>query len=48
MKSFDYTKIPEKLLTPELVQMMGWIHKHKEKQIELRASLRVISVWKNW
>lgn len=32
MKKFDYTKIPEKLLTPEIVQMMGCIHEHKGKQ----------------
>ena len=32
MKRFDYTKIPERLFTPEIVQMMGDIHEHKGKQ----------------
>lgn len=32
MKSFDYIKEPEKLLTPEIVQMIASIHKHKGKQ----------------
>ena len=32
MKRFDYTKIPERLLTPEIVQMLGNIHEHKGKQ----------------
>lgn len=32
MREFDYTKIPEKLLTPEIVQMMGSIHEHKGRQ----------------
>ena len=32
MKIFDYTKIPEKLLVPEIVQMIGCIHEHKGKQ----------------
>ena len=32
MREFDYTKTPEKLLTPEIVQMMGSIHEHKGKQ----------------
>lgn len=32
MRKFDYTKIPEKLLNPEIVQMMGCIHEHKGKQ----------------
>ena len=32
MKKFDYTKIPERLLTPEIVQMLGNIHEHKGKQ----------------
>ncbi len=32
MRTFDYTKEPEKLLTPEIVQMMGSIHEHKGKQ----------------
>lgn len=29
---FDYKKILEKLLTPEIVQMVGSIHEHKGKQ----------------
>lgn len=32
MKKFDYFVSPEKLLTPEIVQMMGSIHEHKGKQ----------------
>ena len=32
MRTFDYIKIPEKLLTPELVQMVASIHEHKGKQ----------------
>jgi len=32
MKSFDYIKVPEKLLTPEIVQMAASIHEHKGKQ----------------
>ena len=32
MRSFDYTTASEKLLTPEIVQMIGSIHEHKGKQ----------------
>ena len=32
MRVFDYIKEPEKLLTPEIVQMIGKIHEHKGKQ----------------
>lgn len=32
MRCFDYTKAPEKLLTPEIVQMIGSIHEHKGRQ----------------
>ncbi|MGN1381838.1 MAG: Fic family protein [Eubacterium sp.] len=32
MRTFDYIKIPEKLLTPEIVQMVASIHEHKGKQ----------------
>lgn len=32
MKEFDYTKAPEQLLTPEIVQMVGSIHEHKGRQ----------------
>ena len=32
MRGFDSTKIPEKRLTPEIVQMMGSIHEHKGRQ----------------
>ena len=32
MRSFDYIKAPEKLLTPEIVQMVASIHEHKGKQ----------------
>ena len=28
MRAFDYTTNPEKLLTPEIVQMVGSIHEH--------------------
>ena len=29
---FDYITSPEKLLTPEIVQMIGSIHEHKGRQ----------------
>lgn len=32
MRTFDYNTGPEKLLTPEIVQMVGSIHEHKGKQ----------------
>lgn len=32
MRSFDYAKAPEKLLTPEIVQLIAGIHEHKGKQ----------------
>ena len=32
MRAFNYIKEPEKLLTPEIVQMIGKIHEHKGKQ----------------
>lgn len=32
MRAFDYIKEPEKLLTPEIVQIIGKIHEHKGKQ----------------
>ncbi len=32
MRTFDYKKLPEKLLTPEVVQMIARIHEHKGKQ----------------
>lgn len=32
MRSFDYTLRPEKLLTPQIVQMVASIHEHKGKQ----------------
>ena len=32
MRDFDYIAGPEKLLTPEIVQMVGSIHEHKGKQ----------------
>ena len=32
MRRFDYITSPEKLLTPEIVQMVGNIHEHKGKQ----------------
>ncbi|MCI6346758.1 MAG: Fic family protein [Negativibacillus massiliensis] len=32
MRVFDYKKEPEKLLTPEIVQMVSSIHEHKGKQ----------------
>lgn len=31
MRVFDYYKEPEKLLTPEIVQMVARIHEHKGK-----------------
>lgn len=32
MRDFDYHKAPEKLLTSEIVQMIGSIHEHKGRQ----------------
>ena len=32
MRDFDYMASPAKLLTPEIVQMVGSIHEHKGKQ----------------
>ena len=32
MRNFDYITNPAKLLTPEIVQMVGSIHEHKGKQ----------------
>lgn len=32
MRIFDYSKTPEKLFTPEIVQMIARIHEHKGKQ----------------
>lgn len=32
MKTFEYVKIPEKFLTPEIVQMIAGIHEHKGRQ----------------
>ncbi|MGI6096108.1 MAG: Fic family protein [Lachnospiraceae bacterium] len=32
MRAFDYKTTPEKLLTPEIVQMVASIHEHKGKQ----------------
>lgn len=32
VKTFDYVKMPEKLLTPEIVQMIAGIHEHKGRQ----------------
>ncbi len=32
MRVFDYVKAPERLLTPEIVQMTGSIHEHKGRQ----------------
>ncbi len=32
MRNYDYIKNPEKLFTPEIVQMIGSIHEHKGKQ----------------
>ena len=32
MRAFDYVKAPERLLTPEIVQMTGSIHEHKGRQ----------------
>lgn len=31
MRDFDYITSPTKLLTPEIVQMVGSIHEHKGK-----------------
>lgn len=52
MRAFDYRKVPEKLLTPEIVQMIASIHEHKGKQElfleanvdELKALLEVAKI----
>ena len=44
MKIFDYIQDPEKLLTPEIVQMIGKIHEHKGKQdLFLEANIDELS-----
>lgn len=44
MKIFDYIQEPEKLLTPEIVQMIGKIHEHKGKQdLFLEANIDELS-----
>ena len=44
MKVFDYIQEPEKLLTPEIVQMIGKIHEHKGKQdLFLEANIDELS-----
>lgn len=32
MRAFGYVKVPERLLIPEIVQMMGSIHEHKGRR----------------
>lgn len=52
MRNYDYEKRAEKLLTPEIVQMLTFIHEHKGRQAlflhankdELRALLQVAKV----
>lgn len=52
MRKFDYDKIPESLLTPEIVQMLLFIHEHKGKQElflhankdELKSLLKVAKI----
>ena len=40
MKNFDYITNPAKLLTPEIVQMVGSIHEHKgKKELFLEANI---------
>ena len=41
MRNFDYITNPAKLLTPEIVQMVGSIHEHKGKQELFREPLPV-------
>lgn len=44
MKIFDYIQEPEKLFTPEIVQMIGKIHEHKGKQdLFLEANIDELS-----
>lgn len=52
MRTFDYEKTPEKLLTPELVKVLAGLHEHKGKQElfleahadELKALLEVAKI----
>lgn len=46
MRAFDYIKEPEKLLTSEIVQMIGKIHEHKGKQDLFR--FLPFRLWKLW
>ena len=44
MRDFDYMASPAKLLTPEIVQMVGSIHEHKGKQeLFLEANIDAVS-----
>lgn len=43
MRNFDYITNPAKLLTPEIVQMVGSIHKHKGKQELFLEALEAIA-----
>lgn len=46
MHTFDYEKLPEKLLTPEVVQMIARIHEHKGKQeLFLAANIEELKTW---
>ena len=44
MRNFDYITNPAKLLTPEIVQMVGSIHEHKGKQELFREPLPVHAI----
>ena len=56
MRNFDYITNPAKLLTPEIVQMVGSIHEHKGKQElfleanidELKTLLEVALIQSTW
>lgn len=44
MKKFDFSKVPEKLFTPEIIQMITQIHEHKGKQeLFLEANIDELS-----
>lgn len=44
MRTFDYSKAPEKLFTPEIIQMITKIHEHKGKQdLFLEANIDELS-----
>ena len=42
MKNFDYITNPAKLLTPEIVQMVGSIHEHKDSLFNMKVWMKLL------